>query len=462
MIGIVAAGQRHAEGLRDGVSDPGHGLGLGEVGKPDSPGKAVRHACGQLHGQPCLAAAPLPGECDQREVRVGEPVFQFGQLLRTAHKAGRKRRQTGGRRGHGRDGIDRGFIDQLLQIVGQLGTAAVAPRRVLAETLEGDLFQPGRNRIAQRTWRRRMLIADGSQHDVHAWPGKGAAAGGEFVEHHAQAPDIGARIDQVGLSGCLLGTHIDRRPGEVRALPELRGLQRGAEIDDVRHALLVDQDVGRLDVAMDEPFLMRVLQPPRHLGQQLGDARMHQPPAEDVLVQVVALDPLGDHVAQAVVGGAHIVDRHDLWMVQPRGAASLLQIGRKALGSFETMTMRQLDRHPALELVVVGQHHTAKAPLPQQTFDPVAADRLGQLAGGRGWAQAKHPDCPTLRKRLQPTTRLQKARKGALHVGLVVHRVGRDQPVQRLAQGGIVLGRLRVDSADAIGQRQLSEQFTSR
>ena len=92
--------------------------------------------------------------------------------------------------------------------------------------------------------------------------------GQQLVEDHAQAEDVRAAIDPVPFAPGLLGTHVGGRPGEPRTLAEVLVLQGQPEVGHERLARGVDQDVGRLDVPMDQPSGVGVV-------QGLGDRR-HQ------------------------------------------------------------------------------------------------------------------------------------------------------------------------------------------
>ena len=96
------------------------------------------------------------------------------------------------------------------------------------------------------------------------------AARQQLVKQHAQAVDVAARINVQPAHLGLLRRHVGRRADE---LLELRvnslvrqGLARGglgdAEVNYFghRHAIVQrDEDVRRLDVAVDDPLLVRVL-----------------------------------------------------------------------------------------------------------------------------------------------------------------------------------------------------------
>ena len=121
---------------------------------------------------------------------------------------------------------------------------------------------------------RRVHLADEAADFIHADARErvlldGRVAGEQFVEQHAEGVDVAARVDVQRGQLRLLGRHVERRADHLLELridrlldePPLRRL-RHAEINHLRHRLpVVDrhEDVRRLEIAMDDSFLMRVL-----------------------------------------------------------------------------------------------------------------------------------------------------------------------------------------------------------
>ena len=105
------------------------------------------------------------------------------------------------------------------------------------------------------------------------------AAGQQFVEQHAQAVDVAARVNVQPAHLRLLRTHVGRRADELLQLREDRLVRQppfgglgDAEINHLRHRHAVvqrDEDVRRLDVAVDDALLMRVLDGLADLDEQL-------------------------------------------------------------------------------------------------------------------------------------------------------------------------------------------------
>ena len=101
----------------------------------------------------------------------------------------------------------------------------------------------------------------------------------QFVEQHAEAVDVATRVDVEAAHLHLFRTGIDRRADKGVELREERfvgqpALQSlgDAEIDDLghRHAVVQrDEDVRRLEVAMDHALLVRVLHRLTHGHEQV-------------------------------------------------------------------------------------------------------------------------------------------------------------------------------------------------
>ena len=111
---------------------------------------------------------------------------------------------------------------------------------------------------------RRRLLREHLGHDrLGRGAGEGRVAGEHLVEHATQRVDVAARVERA-LPHRLLGAHVRRRTERHPGLGHARasGL-RGGECDaEVRHERMpsVQQDVLRLDVAVDHIVCVRVLQ----------------------------------------------------------------------------------------------------------------------------------------------------------------------------------------------------------
>ena len=94
-------------------------------------------------------------------------------------------------------------------------------------------------------------------------------SGQQLVEHDAQAEDIRTTIDPVAFTPGLFGAHIGRRAGQPATLAEVFILEGEPEVRHAGLARRVDQDVGGLDVPVDQPSGVGVMQGVGDGGDQL-------------------------------------------------------------------------------------------------------------------------------------------------------------------------------------------------
>ena len=172
-----------------------------------------------------------------------------------------------------RRATDRPVLEEPAQVVGQVFRAGVPLARVLFEAFQADGLEFAREVALQAARRQRVLLgrlAEGRQRRrALEW----RPPGEHLVEDRAQGVDVGGGGDVRGRAAGLLGGHVAGRPHDV-ARPRQAGLalhQLGqAEVGDLRDALLGQHDVGRLEVAMDDPVLVGVMQ---GAGQLLDELR---------------------------------------------------------------------------------------------------------------------------------------------------------------------------------------------
>ena len=183
--------------------------------------------------------------------------------------------------------------------------------------------------------------------------------------------------------------------GQAHRRGAVGGDQGGdAEVEQLGLAGGGDQDVGCLDVAIDDQALMRIRQGAAHLFHQ-SDARADAGPVRLApRVDRLAIDQLHDQVGDAVVGAAGIEQFGDARMIEagehaPLEAEPLDDGGRAPRG-------QDLHCGPPIELVVVALRleddaHAAAADFRDQPIgaEPSADQCRGQdvadgVAGGRG------------------------------------------------------------------------------
>ena len=216
-----------------------------------------------------------------------------------------------------------------------------------------------------------------------------AVAREQLVERHAEGVDVRRRRD--GVAADLLGRGVLRRhhlqPGlrldervlGVRLVEELRD----AEVEQLGHAVGRDEDVRRLDVAVDDEVAVGV-------GDGLGDgAKQPQPlaEAEAALVAILrdglAVDELHREVGLAFGRDATVEESGDVRVLEAGEDLALLQEAAEDLVAAHARP-DQLERDPLLELPVgaLGEVDRAHPALPERADDAVRPHRLPGFEGG--------------------------------------------------------------------------------
>src|SRR5688500_8617656 len=97
-------------------------------------------------------------------------------------------------------------------------------------------------------------------------------SGQQLEKDHAKRPQVGPPV--LWFASPLLGGHIPRRPGDgadIRLSGPLRGARAPddggeSEVENLRATVLDDEDVARLEVAMDDTRAVRMGQATRDVG----------------------------------------------------------------------------------------------------------------------------------------------------------------------------------------------------
>jgi hypothetical protein len=138
------------------------------------------------------------------------------------------------------------------------------------------------------------------------------------------------------------------------------------EVDHLRHRLIVverDQYVARLEVAVDDSFLVGVLDGVADLEEQPQPPRDWQAPLVAVAGDGHPADQFHHEIGTAAVGGARLPHLCDFGVVHHR---QRLPLGLEAGNDLAAVHARldDLDRHlPPHGLRLLGHEHDAHAPL---------------------------------------------------------------------------------------------------
>jgi len=157
-----------------------------------------------------------------------------------------------------------------------------------------------------------------------------------------------------------------------------------AEVHDLHRAVLADEDVGGLDVTVDDAGLVGVGQPVQHLqdDRHLAVEGQRDPQAQR-LEQVLPLEQLHGDVRRAVSVVPQVEDEDHVGVHElghrprlPLEAVLLLGIGGE-------LPEHDLERDVPVEQRIVGVIHHAHGALAEGTHDVVLADALRRF-GARG------------------------------------------------------------------------------
>ena len=181
-----------------------------------------------------------------------------------------------------------------------------------------------------------------------------SVAGQQLPEHDPQRVDVGRRRDL--LAAGLLGREVlGGAEHRARLRDAVLHVQRArnAEVGDLDLALAAEEDVLRLDVAMDEPTVVRKCEPVGDPERELERPPHRQfPGAQHELLEVLAVDVLEDDVLPSVVVPA-VDDGDDVRVREPRDRARLAAEALEVFRILGVVLVEDLDRDAPIELAVV-------------------------------------------------------------------------------------------------------------
>ena len=208
------------------------------------------------------------------------------------------------------------------------------------------------------------------------------AARQHLVQHRAERVNIGPGRDFL-LGGRLLGTHVVRcAQGQTRFRhASASGGAHGKRDAEIRYhrTPIVQQDVLRLDVPMDDPVPVRVVERVGHLHRDAHRlVHAHLRFSIQLAAQRLALD-VGHDVEQEAVRGARIEQRQDVWMLERRRGPDF---DHESLGTKHGGELRLEDLQGDLAIVpeIACEIHGGHAALAELPFDRIATVEGGVKA----------------------------------------------------------------------------------
>ncbi len=217
--------------------------------------------------------------------------------------------------------------------------------------------------------RRRGLRALGEDQPLRVRSEVRRPPGQQLEEHHPQAEQVRARVGHPAREA--LRRHVAHRAGRA-VLADAVEVGGEAEVDEDHAAPRADQDIGRLDVAMEDAGVVED-------GERLGDALGGQEDAAqpgragdlvDPDVQGDALDQL--HRQPTAFGALPVVeDLHHAGVAQPPQAADLGEVAQLRV----PIEVRDaLEGHDAAAALVDGAVDLGRRALADGLQEPVGPD----------------------------------------------------------------------------------------
>ena len=277
---------------------------------------------------------------------------------------------------------------------------------VFLDRLGDDVLEVGVQIGIETNGERGRAIQDGIEDDARGLAAKRQDAGGHFVQHNAKGKEIGALIERFATH--LFRRHIGHgaqcrpRTGEQvffidrKRLPfqriagaARRGKLREPEIQNLCMSVVGDEDVGGLDVAMNDSG--RVCRAER-VGDLAGEGEQRfvlQRPARDQVPQGFPVKELHDEVGVTILL-TDVVDGADVRMAKRRGGLGFTPKTSQRLRVARNTFRQEFEGNKAAQARVlrfVDHTHPATAEL---LDDTVVRDGLADHSkrNVRGWNRA--------------------------------------------------------------------------
>jgi hypothetical protein len=219
-----------------------------------------------------------------------------------------------------------------------------------------------------------------------------ANAGHALERDDAHGPQVGAEVD-AAVPLCLLRAHVVRRAeqspraGLRRAVTEAAADGLGdAEVEDLDQLLVVvpnDEDVVRLQVAMNEAGFVGLAHGPRDVPQDAGGLGGGEPAHPlQALRQALALQELHDDVRRPV-HDAEVEGLDHVGALERSGCACLLHEALEDALVVRGLRIDELDRDLGVQRQMLGAPHLAHAAPTDQVQQPIASGNLVSRSPGR-------------------------------------------------------------------------------
>jgi hypothetical protein len=256
----------------------------------------------------------------------------------------------------------------------EAGGGVVSVVRLRSEHLHERIADRRRDCAVERVQPRVGLLEPLGDHRLRRLPLERGHTTEHLVQHTPEAVQVATAVDVLGTYD-LLGTHVLGRPDGDASLSEARTPgradgSRDPEIGD--HGVTIgQQDVGRLDITVDNVLTVRVAQGTADFPYDVqGFAQRQRALPRNASPEGLPLHVRHDVVQQSV-GITGIVQRNDVGVVEAGGSVDLPQepLGTQRGREFGP---QDLDRHRPTVLEVLGEIHDGHPATPDLALDRVA------------------------------------------------------------------------------------------
>ena len=215
-----------------------------------------------------------------------------------------------------------GQLAEFIHIVQHSCRGSIAGRGIIGHGLHDDLLQTARNIGIEG---RRHLGAAVDVLDRHRDRGLAVirrSAGDHFIHHDTQRIQVAAVIHPAALG--LLGRNVMHRTQSLSGQCVAFGHHPGdAEVSHLHAAVFQHHDIVRLDIPVDDPPAVGMLQGLADLnGKMQGLLPVQNALLFHVLLQADTVDQLHDDIVR-LLGGRNIVHRHNIGMADHRDSLAL-------------------------------------------------------------------------------------------------------------------------------------------
>ena len=293
--------------------------------------------------------------------------------------------------GHHRStrGIDRAL--EALEIGAHFRCRLAAHVAIFFQSFADDLFELGRKFRNQANRRRGLTIENRFRNHGGSFSAKGQDAGGHLVEHYAEGEKIGASVEF--LAAQLFRRHVgngaDGGAGtsEVKSADIRESLRiaaggaggagnfRQPEVENLGVAAIGNEDVRRLNIAMDDSPDVRGIESIGHFNREREQALELHGPAVDQMFQRLAAEAL-HHDEQMSIVLADFVDGADVGMIQRRSSPRLAAKAFEGLRILGRIVGKKFQGNEAAKLRVFRFVNDSHPSATEEFEDAVVRDCL--------------------------------------------------------------------------------------